>query len=73
MIIAKDLLTFVAQAFIFGLFLSRLWAWRSTEKGRGVMTEVAPLLAYWFLVCLLMMMIAASAWFNLGSVVGLQP
>jgi len=66
----KALLIFAAQASILGMFLTRLWAWRSTEKGRSVLTEVGAMVAYWLLVCLLLLMIAASAWFQLGPIAG---
>ena len=72
MSIAKAILTFAAQAMMFGYFLVRLLTWRGTEKGQGVLSEIPATLAYWFLLAMLVAMVVASAWFNLGPLLGLE-
>ncbi|MEO7865713.1 MAG: hypothetical protein ABIR63_07610 [Sphingomicrobium sp.] len=70
MSITKEILVFLAQAIVFGFFLIRLWKWRGTEKGQLVLSEITPMLAYWFLVAMLFALIVGSAWFNLSPLLG---
>jgi len=71
--IAKPLIDFVAQTFIFGYVGFRLWAWRVSPKGRAVLAGYRAAVAFWLLVLLLLAFFVASVWLNLLPGLGVQP